>query len=284
MKTLKYIFAILILSVSFVNCSSDDDDDLIEINPVEGLTKIYEIPAADHIVQIFSEKQKLEVGYNEISIRIKDLANDKYLTNAQLNWMPMMHMANMSHSAPHSMLSNSEESSIYKGHIVFQMASNETEYWELKFNYNLNGEAVEKALRVNVAQPANGLKKSLVFTGSDNTRYVLAYVNPKEPKVAINDMQAVLYKMEDMMTFPVVENYKITVDPRMPGMGNHSSPNNQDLTYNVATKTYNGKLSLTMTGYWKINLKLLNENGEVLKGEDVTEANPESSLYFEVEF
>jgi hypothetical protein len=115
-------------------------------------------------------------------------------------------------------------------------------------------------------------------------RYILAYVNPKEPKVAINDLQVVLYKMETMMSFPMVENYKITVDPRMPGMGNHSSPNNEDLTYNAATKTYNGKLSLTMTGYWRINLKLLNTNGEVLKGENVTEANPESSLYFELEF
>ena len=47
---------------------------------------------------------------------------------------------------------------------------------------------------------------------------------------------------------------------------------------------YNGKLSLSMTGYWKINMKLLNQDGEVLKGEDVTEDNPESSLYFEIEF
>src|SRR5690554_3145362 len=91
-------------------------------------------------------------------------------------------------------------------------------------------------------------------------------------------MKAVLYRMEDMMTFPVVENYTITIDPRMPGMGNHSSPNNEDLTYQAAQKRYEGKLSLTMTGYWKINMKLLDENGEVLKGEDVTEDNPSSSL------
>lgn len=284
MKTLKYIFAILILSVSFVSCSDDNENTSVETNPVEGLNILYEIPAADHIVQVYSEKQKLEVGYNELSIRIKDLANNEYITNAQVSWIPMMNMANMSHSAPHSGLSNSEENSVYKGHIVFQMASNDTEYWEVKFNYNLNGQAIEGALRITVTQPANGLKKIQVFMGSDDTRYVLAYVNPKDPKVALNAFQGVLYKMEDMMTFPVVENYKIIVDPRMPGMGNHSSPNNQDLTYNAATKMYNGKLSLTMTGYWKINLKLLNESGEILKGEDVTETYPGSSLYFELEF
>lgn len=284
MKILKYTFAILILSISFVSCSDDDENTPVEVNPVEGLTMIYEIPAADHTVQIYSEKQSLEVGYNEISFRIKDLASNEFVTNAAPTWMPMMHMETMSHSAPHTILSNAEESTVYKGYIVFQMASNGTEYWEVMLNYNLNGQTKEQPIRVSVAQPADGLNKTQIFMGSDNTRYILAYVNPKDPKVAINDLQAVLYKMENMMTFPLVENYKITVDPRMPGMGNHGSPNNVDMTYNAATKMYNGKLSLTMTGYWKINLKLINENGEVLKGEDVTELNPESSLYFELEF
>lgn len=282
MKTLKYIFAVLILSVAFVSCSSDDESFVPD--PLEGLNKIYEFSEADHSIMIYSEKQILEVGYNKIAVRIKDNASNSYLNNAEITWMPMMHMANMGHSAPHSILSNSEESSVYKGHIVFQMASNESEYWEVTLNYNFNGQSIEKPLRIYVRQPEDGLKKTQVFTGSDETKYVLAFVNPKEPKVAINDMQAVLYKMENMMSFPVVENYKITVDPRMPGMGNHSSPNNQDLTYNSATKMYNGKLSLTMTGYWMINLKLLNENGEVIKGEDVTEDHPASTLYFELEF
>src|SRR5690554_166028 len=285
MNILKYIFAVLFLSVSIVSCS-DDKDDIIPVddNPVEGLYKIYEIEGVDHLVEIYSENQTLEVGYNEFSIRIKDLGGDNYISNADLSWMPMMHMENMSHSAPHSMLSNTEEATVYTGHIVFQMASNDLEYWELNFTYTIHGQLVEGAVRVDVQEPADGFKTKQVFMGADEVRYVLAYAHPKNPQVAINDMEAVLYKMEDMMTFPVVENYTITVDPRMPGMGNHSSPNNEDLTYNAAQKRYEGKLSLTMTGYWKINMKLLNENGEVLKGEDVTEDNPSSSLYFEIEF
>ena len=284
MKTFKYIFGIIFLAVSLVACSSDDDNNVLEANPVEGLYKVYEFAEADHSVEIYSEKQKLEVGYNELSIRIKDKADNTYVTDASPTWMPMMHMESMSHSGPHSMLRNSENNTVYKGHIVFQMAENETEYWELKLNYNFKGEAVSETNRISVVQPSDNLKKTQVFMGSDDTRYILAYVNPRKPEVAVNDMQAVLYKMQDMMTFPVVENFKVTIDPRMPGMGNHSSPNNQDLIYNSASKMYNGKLSLTMTGYWKINLKLLNENGEVLKGEDVTDDAPSSSLYFEIEF
>ena len=100
----------------------------------------------------------------------------------------------------------------------------------------------------------------------------------------INAITIGLFKMESMMSFPVVENFKINLDPRMPSMGNHSSPNNQDLVYNAITKLYDGKLSLTMTGYWKLNLILRNQNNEILKGEAVTEENEASTLFLEIEF
>jgi hypothetical protein len=67
-------------------------------------------------------------------------------------------------------------------------------------------------------------------------------------------------------------------------MGNHSSPNNQNLVFNITENVYDGKLSLTMTGYWKLNLILRNESNTILKGEPVTEANESSSLFLELEF
>ncbi len=283
MKTIKYIFAFLIISTSFISCSTDDGD-ATEPNPVEGLHKIYEFSETDHTVEIYSEKSTLEVGYNEFSIRILDKAGNKYISNAEPTWMPMMIMESMSHSGPYSTLKNVVDNTVYKGHIVFQMAGNDMEHWELTLNYNFKGQANSITQRLSVVQPADGMKKTQVFTGSDEVRYVLAFVNPKKPQVAINDFQAVLYKMEDMMNFPVVENYKIVIDPRMPSMGNHPSPNNQDLTYDSVTKMYNGKLSFNMTGYWRINMQLLNTTGDILKGEKVTEGHPESSLYFELEF
>ena len=70
----------------------------------------------------------------------------------------------------------------------------------------------------------------------------------------------------------------------MPSMGNHGSPNNTDLIQSSIGNFYEGKLSLTMTGYWKINMQLLNASGEILKGEAVTAENEASSLFFEIEF
>ena len=120
--------------------------------------------------------------------------------------------------------------------------------------------------------------------GTDNVKYVVAMIDPKSPKVAVNDMTVGVWKMQDMMTFPVVDGYTVKIDPRMPSMGNHSSPNNIHATQMLAGGLYNGKLSLTMTGYWKINLQLANAEGTILKGEEITETVTASSIFFEIEF
>lgn len=186
MKTLKYIFIIFILSISFVSCSSDDDEITpVEVNPMEDLNLLYEISAEGHSLQIYSEKQYLDVGYNEISIRIKDLETSQYVTNASPTWMPMMNMETMSHSAPHTTLDNSEENSVYKAYIVFQMPNNDSETWELKLDYTFKDQALEETIALEVISPVNGLKKTQVFTGSDDTRYILAYINPKKFQVAL---------------------------------------------------------------------------------------------------
>lgn len=283
MKTLKYFFTLIIIITLFTGCS-DDSDPVFEPNPVEGLEKIYEFTAEEYSLELYSDKLNLEVGYNEISVRIKDLANNEYLTNAEVSWMPLMHMETKEHSAPHSTLDNSESNSVYSGTIVFQMPGNETEYWDLELTFKINGKVITDTYEITVLQPNEDQKKLQVFLGNDDNKYILAYVNPKAPEIGINDFTAVLYKMENLMDFPLVENYSITVDPRMPGMDNHSSPNNQDLVYNATSELYEGKLSLTMTGYWKINLKLINDEGETIMGKDVSESNPESDLYFELEF
>ena len=109
-------------------------------------------------------------------------------------------------------------------------------------------------------------------------------IEPKNPIIGNNELVVGVYEMESMMSFPVVQDFTLTLDPRMPGMGNHSSPNNTNLTYNSADNRYHANLTLTMTGYWVLNLKLMNTEGDILKGEAVTEDNIQSSLYLELEF
>lgn len=189
----------------------------------------------------------------------------------------------MTHSCPKSEVEKvTTAGTLYEGNIVFQMAQNATEYWDLKIDYTINGTNYTATSVIDV--PASAKQRVTTFIGTDNIKYILAYAEPHHPKVALNDITVAVYKMESMMSFPIVDNYKVKIDPRMPSMGNHGSPNNVDLTQSVADQLYHGKLSLTMTGLWKINLQLLNASDVVLKGETVTDVVPASSIYFEIEF
>lgn len=278
MKLLKF-FSLLTIAL-FFSCSSDDDNNL-PINETEDLTLVKNFENNQHTISVYTKNGMFELGYNKIYFQIKE--GENYIDNAQVSWKPMMQMTEMSHSCPYSTIIRTPNTeTLYEGFIVFQMPGNDIEHWELTFDYTINSEVFTVTETINI-QPTDK-KRVNVFTGSDDVRYIVALIEPTDPKVAINDMTAGVFKMENMMSFPVVDDYTLKIDPRMPSMGNHSSPNNEHLTQSQLDELYHGKLSLTMTGYWKINLQLLNAQNEVLKGEEVTETNEASSIFFEIEF
>ncbi|ETN95607.1 hypothetical protein [Zhouia amylolytica] len=281
MKNIKNIFTALILTITLTACSSSDDTPEEIIDPVANLNLVDVIEDDLYQIELYSATDQLYVGYNELITRIKNKNSEDYVENASMNWTPVMHMTEMQHSCPKSQITETEISSVYKGFIVFQMSGNIEENWSLKVDFEINGEAYSITQNINVVNNEDEYRVVNVFKGNDESKYVLAMV-PSELNVSINDFGAVLYKMENMMTFSIVENYTIAIDPRMPGMDNHSSPNNENLTFNAKSELYNGKLSLTMTGYWKVNLKVLNPNDEIIKGEEITDENKASSIYFDL--
>ncbi|HMR81920.1 MAG TPA: hypothetical protein PKE30_02275 [Niabella sp.] len=280
MNLLKYT-SLLVLAVVFASCTKENipGDNNEE---TAGLTLAVTIANTTHKIELYTESGTLQQGYNKVFFQIKN--NDgSFIDNAIVSWKPIMNMTSMQHSCPYSFVTKTAgKRSLYEGFIVFQMAGNDTEYWELDFDYTIGGNTYSASGKINVTAPA---KRNIVsFKGSDNINYIIALIAPTNPKVAVNDMQAIVFKMQDMMIFQTVDGYTIKIDPRMPGMGNHSSPNNTDLKQNSIDKIYHGKLSLTMTGYWKINLQLENQTGTLLKGEPVTTESESSSIYFEIEF
>ena len=113
----------------------------------------------------------------------------------------------------------------------------------------------------------------------------MAYIQPTQPKVGLNELTTKVFTTDnDMMKFTEVKDYKILLDPRMPSMGNHSSPNNEDLTYHADKQMYMGKVNFTMSGYWKLNLQLENSEGNIVLGKAVKDDNEASNLYWEIEF
>jgi len=281
---LKYILPLLIITLLTVSCTTNDDvTDSVVLSEVDGLTKIQELSNGTHTLELFNTSGQFKTGYNAISIRIKDLATDTYIEDANLSWTPLMQMPTMQHSCPKSTITKAiDKKTVYTGFIIYQMTNIDGSGWTLTLDYNVNG--IDYSITESITVLQNEKQNVSSFMGSDDNKYITALIEPTTPRIAINNLKVGLFKMENMMSFPPVENYSLTLDPRMPGMGNHSSPNNTDLIYNSADQMYYADLSLTMTGYWVLNLKLLNEDDEVLKGEDVTEDHAQSSLYLELEF
>lgn len=281
MKTQLKKIALMLVAVAFASCSSDDNQ--TSVNELEGLTKFKEITNTTHTIEMYSQSGMTEQGYNQIKLRIKDNATNAYIKDAQVSWTPMMHMAMMNHSCPFSAVKKvTTDGTLYDGYIMFQMAQNDTEYWDLKIDYKIAD--VDYTVTSVIDVPASDKRKVNTFTGSDGVKYLVAYIDPVDPKVAVNDIKVGVWKMQSMTNFPVVDGFTVKIDPRMPSMGNHSSPNNVNATQTTSGDLYNGKLSLTMTGYWKINLQLADAEGTVLKGEQITTDVTASSIYFEIEF
>ncbi|WP_432223025.1 hypothetical protein ACRASX_08000 [Flavobacterium sp. TMP13] len=281
MKTsIQYIVALFVAVLTFTSCSNNDDAAATDIEKLNLVTKLENDL---HTVEIYSETGFLQQGFNDISLRIKDKKTSEYVKDAAISWKPIMHMKMMSHSCPFStIVKSAENNSIYKGYIVFQMPQNDSEYWNLEINYSIDGASF--SVQSNIPVPAVAKRNVTSFTGTDGVKYVLALIEPTKPKVATNDIKIGLWKMENMDSYPIMDGYTIKIDPRMPSMGNHSSPNNTNAIQGKAGDWYNGKLSLTMTGYWKINLQLADKNGTIIKGETVSEIIDSSSLFFEIEF
>ncbi|GGG58847.1 hypothetical protein [Bizionia arctica] len=282
---LKYILPVLFIALLSTACSSDDDnnDTVPEINEVDGLTMVQEIENSNHTIELYNNSGYFYTGYNDVSIRIKDNTTDTFYEDFTISWMPMMQMPMMQHSCPNSAIAKVPgKDTVYQGNIIYQMTNTDGSGWSLTLNYTIDNVDYSVTDTITVMQYENQNVTS--FTGSDNVKYVLALLEPTAPKIGINTMKVGLYKMESMMSFPAVEDFTVTLDPRMPGMGNHTSPNNTDLTYSSVNENYQGNLSLTMTGYWVLNLELMDAMDNILKGEAVTEENTQSSLYLELEF
>lgn len=290
MKNIKIFMLFLIASLFLISCTKEEIKNPINnINETEGLLLVKSFESNDIKAEVFNGSGTLSVGFNKIFIRLTDKQGN-YIKQSSISLLPMMTM-NMhgnthQHSCPVSGITKVEgKETLYEGYIVFIMPSGDSEnFWELTFTCNLDGQTYKISDKINVLPSETEFsKKFSSATGSDGKKYFLALVEPAQPKIGVNDIVVALFQRDDSGNFPIVDNYKMMVDPRMPGMGNHSAPGNKDLEQ-LSDGLYHGKVGFSMSGYWKINLMLENEAGEVIKGEQVTLQNQESSLNFKLEF
>jgi hypothetical protein len=296
MKRKQYIislYAILLLFV-VVSCDKNNNEPDPPIDPTAGLIKIREFSSEDspYTVALYNETGRLQLGYTRVYFAVTD-KDGNFIDSASLTAFPEMDMGMHKHSTPRSEITKVESKALYEAYYLFLMYSGQgdgTWYYDLEYTVgDVSHSFIDEVIDVwNVFRPdgitARRIIQSLVAIDGSEKRYVVSLVEPLAPKVGTNEITAYIHESLDANTFPAVVNFKLKLDPRMPSMENHSSPNNVDLTWDATRKIYRGTVNFSMTGYWKLNLILQNQQGETLYGNAITSDIGASSLYFEVEF
>ena len=242
-----------------------------------------------YVVYAYSKTGSFHVGYNDIYFVATKKKNGNYVKNYDISGItPHMLMVkmNMTHSTPVSAgveSFNNDYLAVKRGWISFIMATSDAGSWTLKYDYSIlgsTGTTSEAAITVDALPAGQEWVKS--FKAGNDTYYV-SVVNPLDWKTGKNAFTAYVSKKSTPATTPyavAAEQYVIEIDPRMPDMGNHTSPDNEALSQQ-ADGSYLGTVNLTMTGRWRIHLTVKDNQGNVVAGGDDLDEGY-SSLYFDV--
>ena len=311
MKKVKRLFLVL-AAVALTACNSNDDgvEAGIEI-PGITITDDVDCCSAEEALQVYKFLQTVKIvpelsteidgkynvfaytrngsfhnGYNEIYFVATKKATGNYIKNFELtNITPIMHMVKMDkyHSTPTGPAAESFDNGILavkRSWVSFLMNTSEAGSWTLSYDALVLGKeskVEKKDIVVNALPDGQAWLKSFKV-GDDN--YFLSLVTPSDWKTGTNTIKAYISKKSDPITTPyalATETFTVEIDPRMPDMGNHTSPDNTPLV-KQQDGSYQGTINLTMTGLWRIHLTVKDAKGNVVAGGE----EELSSLYWDV--
>ncbi|MBL8921401.1 MAG: FixH family protein [Myxococcaceae bacterium] len=196
-----------------------------------------------------STSARLSMGLSTVWMKLTD--NGAPVTDAAVMLMPVMTMPTKSHACPVVGEVVHQGGGVYRGQLVFQMASADMGTWTLGVKVTRGG--VEKKLSFDVVVGDGSSVHSFTVADPNNAammkRYVMSVSFPEGAKVGLNKVLVTLHRMQDMMTFPAFDDASFEMVPEMPAHG-HGSPNNVAPTL-VAPGRYEGTVNFTMPGEWK---------------------------------
>ncbi|CDF77784.1 conserved hypothetical protein [Formosa agariphila KMM 3901] len=278
-------FLVIAMCIVVASCTIEKTDYEAEI--ATETTEYFEFEevsnliSGEYAVSIEALNGTLYKGYNEIRVKIFNTQTAERLENSEVTFLPILTDANGNKSScPHLYnLDYVATEDYYLGYAVFTSESDTTVSWQAYIDFKDGSQSFAINQPITIEEQTNMNLNMTAFTGNDDEQYIIALVSPQSPGVSENDLVAGIYKYnkpeEPAGTFPdlsqysysIVQDYTLVLDPRMPepSMGNHSSPNNQDLTQQ-SDSLYHGVVNYTMTGNWTLNFILQNENGKIIKG------------------
>jgi hypothetical protein len=257
------------------------DKEEIPVDSLAGLKPIHSFTAegSPHTVTLYNESGKLRRGYTKVYFAVSD-AQGNLVEADEISAFPEMDMGMHKHSTPRSAIRKSgARPLLFEAYYAFLMYSGQGDgTWYYDLYYTVDGRkdsVINQVIQVDNAFRADGVTSAGVIrtvTTADGKSYVVTLVEPLNPVIGLNEISALVHESTNP-DYPAVPHFSLELDPRMPGMDNHSSPNNVNLSYDSLDGFYRGQVNFTMTGYWTINLTLLDQSDA-----------PQGSLFFEIEF
>lgn len=285
----KVLFFLVGLCLIGTSCTKDKTDYEAELDDSVSEHVDYKEAAKTEIgayqISIEARNGVFYKGYNEIRLRITDTSSGEAVDVSSVTFLPIMISAeNEPTSCPHRYeMVYQPDSNYFSGYSVFTNQSTDHSSWALYLGIQIGSQNLSTTLEVPVEEQVNKNLSMTAFEGNDGEQYFISLIAPQKPEVAENDLIAGVYKYNkpsaspsgkfpdpSQFSYSIVNDYTLALDPRMPepSMGNHSSPNNKDLTQQD-DGLYHGVVNYTMTGNWTLNLIMMNDKGRILKGTKV---------------
>ena len=266
-------------------CSADEALQVYRfLQTVKIIPELSTVVDDQYNVFAYSRTSSFHAGYNEIFFVATKKKNGNYIKNFDVTGLtPLMLMTkmNMKHNTPvgSGVTSfNNDYLAVKRGWVSFVMSSSDGGSWTLGYNVSILGSNGGITADINVDALPDGQAWLKSFKVGDDTYYI-SLVNPNEWQTGSNVIQAYVSKKNAQATTPyglAEETFVIDIDPRMPDMGNHTSPNNTPLL-KQEDGSYKGSVNLTMTGLWRIHLTVKDAQGNIVAGGEEL-----SSLYWDV--
>lgn len=314
-KIVRLVVGLFLFVATFglVSCNSNDDENGIVIDGID-LREDVDCCSAEEALQVYKFLQTVKIvpelsttvdgkynvfaytktgtfhkGYNDVYFVVTKKLTGNYVKNYDItNLTPLMTMVKMGnqHSTPISgsvTTFDDTRIAVKHGWVSLLMNTSDNGFWEFSYDISVLGSTgnVNKA-EINVDALPDGQDWLKNFKIGDDT-FFLSLVNPSEWATGTNEIRAYISKKSNPITTPyflATETFTVEIDPRMPDMGNHTSPDNVTLT-RQSDGSYKGVINLTMTGLWRIHLTVKDAQGNVVAGGDGLK-DGFSSLYWDV--
>jgi hypothetical protein len=283
----KIIVLILPVIFLFAACEKDGHESLPDSEPVQLPLNGTGADDGKYVFRFYTADGKLTRGYNEVFIALFNAAGNPVNDFSVENFRPLMDMGMNRHATPVGKVETVEGKPMYKTWFGFLMYSGQMDgVWTLDFDYAVAGETgvIAGVILPVDDYPSPSVKWISSFTDADETVRYLTLSAPRSFTEGTNVIRAYVNRRDNAPDpYPTEDDaWRIEIDPRMPSMGNHTSAGNRALEWNAAAGCYEGTVNLSMTGLWRINMKVYDKNGVQAGGSDVN-GDGSSALFWDIE-